>query len=206
MARRKRTKRIQEAQWIEQEDVPRQPFEDPRVVVLDARCRHNAKCRHEDVADDMWGDMVGRAIVIGAEGLTDRRQDERREVAARLWSLFKRLDAVEEAYFQRIIGKARFPNVSKMEYIPEPFETRPDDRPREYRTEEAKDAAAKHDWIRWRGYLVEMTEAEHCSIASALRHRLLLSHAGKLTGAGDRFFAAMLKLAELERLDTRKRA
>lgn len=170
---------------------PREPAEDPRAVVLDARCRHNGKLRHDDVAGEMWGDLAGRAIVIGAEGLTDRKPDERRALASDLWDTFKRLDAVDETYFRRIIGRPRFPNVARMEYLPEAFETRADQHPRRYMSEDDKDQSAVSHWMRWQGYLGQMPRDAHCAIVSALRQRVMLSHAGRLTGAGEAFFSAL---------------
>lgn len=175
-------------------NVTREPAEDPRVVVLDARCRHNAKPKADDVAGEMWGDLAGRAIIIGAEGLTDRKPDERRALAADLWDTYKRLDAVDEIYFRRIIGRTRFPNVARMEYLPEAFETRPDEHPRPYMDEDEKDRAAVIHWMCWQGYLGQMSKDAHCAIVSALRQRVMLSHAGRLTGAGEAFFRALRTL------------
>lgn len=181
------------------------PKEDPRIVVLAARRRHNNKPQNADMSHEMWGDLAGRAIIIGADGLTDRSAAERRDLAATLWDVFKRLDGCDETYFRRIIGRQRFPNVARMEYLPEAFETRPDDHHGEYRTEDEKDRAAVRNWMRWQGYLGSMSATEHCAIVSALRQRVMLSHAGRLTGAGERFVSAMRRLVEIERLDARRR-
>lgn len=198
-------KRAQQDQWRREDVVPRAPVEDPRVVVLDARRRHNGKRQGEDVSHEMWGDLAGRAIIIGAEALTDRSAAERMDLAGCLWSVFKRLDGCDETYFRRIIGRQRFPNVARMEYLPEAFETRADDHHGEYRTEDEKDRAAVRNWMRWQGLLGCMSATEHCAIVSALRQRVMLSHAGRLTGAGERFFTAMRRLVDIERLDHKRR-
>lgn len=162
---------------------PREPAEDPRVTVMAARCRHNAQADPDKVTDAMWGDLAGRAIAIG--GGTD---------AAALWGTFKRLDAADERYFRRIIGRARFPHITRMEQLPEPFGTRADDAPSRYLTEDDKDRAAVSEWMRWQGYLGYLSATEHHAIVSAMRQRVMLSHAGRLTGAGAAFVNGMRAL------------
>lgn len=166
----------------------REPVEDPRAVVLDARRRHNAQPDRDKVAADMWGDLAGRAIAIhgGAE-------------APDLWGTFKALDAAAEAYFRRIIGRHRFPCAARLEYLPEAFETRPDEHPRRCLTEDEKDRAALNTWMRWQGYLGHLSSAEHSAIVSAMRQRVMLSHAGRLTGAGAAFVSALTRLDAVAR-------
>lgn len=159
--------------------------DDPRTVVISARQRHNCKPCGYDVDIDMWGDMAGRAIIIGADDMDEARA---------LWDMFKAVDAADERYFRRIIGRSRFPSVSKMEYLPEPFETGDDANKGKYQTEEEKDRSAKLRWMEWQERLLSLSETDHCAIVSAMRHRVLLSHAGKLTGNGVAFVKGMRAL------------
>lgn len=160
-----------------------QPKEDPRVVVLQARCKAGAKDTDE-AQRPMWGEPAGQAIKMGA---TD--QDE----ADRLWGTFKRIDRADDTYARRFSGVRRFPNVSKMEFLPETVETRPDDRP-DSRTQDEKDRDAVNDWMRWQGLLGTLNRDQHTVIVDAMRQRARLVHAGKVTRAGASFVSAMRAL------------
>lgn len=206
LARKKRTKRAQEAQWSCETAAPCQPAEDPRVVVLDARCRHTGRVQTDDVAGEMWGDLAGRAIAIGASMAADLTAADRRALASDLWDLFKRVDAADETYFRRIIGRARFPNVARLEYIGEVFEAREDEQNSSgWKSEDDKDRDAVRTWMTWQGLLGELPRDAHCAIVSALRQRVMLSHAGRLTGAGEAFVSAMRALMKVERRGERHR-
>lgn len=170
------------------EPVRREPPEDARVTVLEARCRHNAQSDAKKVAGEMWGDLAGRAIALAGG-----------ERAADLWDTFKALDAADETYFRRIIGRTRFAAVAKMEYLPDAFETRADEHPRRYLTEDEKDRAAVRNWMRWQGFLGTLSAIEHSAIVSAMRQRVMLSHAGELTGAGQAFINALVRLDSVSR-------
>lgn len=200
-----------------------EPQEDPRAVVLDARARLNGfgapsvaqiareyaapkakmigpvlppegkiKAKHREVtdiarrrADDpMFCEQAGIAIRIGAED-----NDE----ASKLWSLFKAADAADEAYARRFVGIRRFPNVGKLEYLPETFETRADDKP-DHRTQDEKDRDAVNAWMRWQGHFGCLDRDHHTVIVDAMRHRARLTHAGQLTRTGAAFIAAMRAL------------
>lgn len=200
-----------------------EPPEDPRCVVLDARARINGfappavaqiareyaapklkmigpvlpsegrvKAKHQEAtdiarrrADDpMFGEPAGIAIRIGTED-----KDE----ASKLWSLFKAADAADEAYARRFVGIRRFPNVGKLEYLPETFETRADDKP-DHRTQDEKDRDAVNAWMRWQGHFGCLERDQHTVIVDAMRHRARLTHAGQLTRTGSAFIAAMRAL------------
>ena len=200
-----------------------EPQEDPRAVVLDARARINGfsaptvaqiaqeyaapkakmigpvmppegkvKAKHREVtdiarrrADDpMYCEPAGVAIRIGAED---------RDEAIKLWALFKAADAADEAYARRFVGIRRFPNVGKLEYLPETFETRADDRP-DHRSQDEKDRDAVNAWMRWQGHFGCISKDHHSVIVDAMRHRARLTHAGQLTRTGSAFIAAMRAL------------
>src|SRR5690606_7024145 len=98
----------------------------------------------------------------------------------------------------RRIGVSLFPNVAKMEYMPEEWGTRPDDRP-DTRTREEKEADARNTWSRWQGYLAKLSPSERTIIDFAMRHRFILFQMGKLTRHGQRFVNAMRSLDEVVR-------
>ena len=163
-------------------EVSRERESDPRVVVLAARIRAGAK-GEEDAARPIWGEPAGQAIALSCEG------DE----ARRLWDTFKRVDAADDTYARRYCGIRRFPNVGKLEYLPETMETRPDDRP-DSRTTDEKDRDAVNEWMRWQGLFGRIGRDNHTAIVDAMRQRARLVHAGRATRAGAAFVAAMRAL------------
>lgn len=206
-------------QFEGQAAVQSEPQEDPRRVVLTGRARQMGKhphrweayekvCRkavekdedYEERVTAMWGKMIDRAIqpydsAAYAEpagqaimiGVVDK--DE----ASQLWQTFRNCDAADDAYARRFVGTRRFPNVGKLEYLPERFETRDDDRP-DSRTQDEKDRDAVNRWMHWQGLLGRIGRDHHTAIVDAMRHRARLVHAGKLTRTGTAFIAAMRAL------------
>lgn len=161
---------------------PAEPAEDPRVVVMAARARIMGEEPANDHLMGMLVEPAGRAIRIGA-----RDSDE----ARKLWGVFSLLDAADETYFRRIMGKARFAKPSELEMMPEPFETRADDRP-DYRSADEKDRDAVNRWMRWQGLLGRLAGHERYAITSMMRGTAAKPHDGnRLTTAGQAFVAAM---------------
>lgn len=168
---------------------PVEVYEDPRTVVIEARARIKCVTPSAEMLDEMNGEEPGQAISIGATC-----KDE----ARKLWDIFKRYDGADALYFRRIIGRSRFPNVAKLEMLPERMETRADDRPDD-RSEEQKDRDAVNGWMRWQGLLGCMAAHERYAISSAARGTGSALHkGGKLTTAGQAFVAAMRILREVE--------
>lgn len=159
----------------------REPQEDPRAVAIAARIRAGAPDANE-AQRPMWGEAAGQAIAQQAPA-----------EAAELWDTFKRIDAADDAYARRFTGIRRFPNVTKLEMMPERFETRDDDRP-DSRTPDEKDRDAVAAWTRWQGLLSRLRQDQHAIITDAMRHRARLMHGGKPTKAGKAFVAAMQAL------------
>lgn len=162
---------------------PREPQEDPCAVVVAARMRAGAP-NPDEARRPMWGESAGQAIAQQAPA-----------EAAELWDTFKRIDAADDAYARRFTGIRRFPNVAKLEMLPDRFETRDDDRP-DCRTPEEKDRDAVANWARWQGLLSRLGQDQHAVIVDAMRHRARLMHGGKATVAGKAFVAAMQALDE----------
>lgn len=155
---------------------------DPRVVVLSARIRAGAT-NADDASRPIWGEPAGQAIAMTCD--TDE--------ARRLWDTFKRVDAADDAYARRYCGIRRFPNVGKLEYLPETLETRPDDRP-DSRTQDEKDRDAVNEWMRWQGLFGRIGRDNHTAVVDAMRQRARLVHAGRVTKSGAAFIAAMRAL------------
>ncbi len=174
-----------EAIYVQVAEAP----EDPRAVVIGARARIMSKKPGAEMLLDLFGDPAGQAISIGA-----RNEDE----ARKLWDVFKRYDQADDVYFRRIIGRSRFPNVAKLEMLPEPVETRDDDRPDD-RTPDQRDRDASNGWMRWQGFLGHLAAHERAAITDASRRRGGdLQRSGVLTTAGAAFVAAMRTLKEIE--------
>lgn len=185
----KKGKRAHEAVRAVIYDAPAAPQEDPRLVVVKSRARIMGQKAGDDMLIDMYGEPAGQAIAVGA-----RNGDE----ARKLWALFKRFDAADDTYFRRIIGRSRFPNVARLEMMPERMETRDDDRPDD-RSEDQKDRDASNNWTRWQGLIGHLATHERSAVISASRHLSGdLQKSGTLTTSGQTFIAAMRVLAEIE--------
>lgn len=164
------------------------PVEDPRNVVQFARMRLHGLSK-EAAMSIMASEQAGLAIHLGA-----RDEDER----GKLWAIFTRYDGADETYFRRIIGRPRFANVTKMEYLPETFETRPDDRP-DARSDDEKDRDAVNGWMRWQGKLGCLDRSESWIITKAARQTCpALVTGGRLTTTGAAFVAAMRMLRDVD--------
>lgn len=158
----------------------------PLETVTEARARHTG-VTGQAALHPMLGEDAGVALYHGAG-----------EQAPRLWDLFKRFDSVDEAYSRRIIGQPRFPNVAKLEMLPETFEARAEDTP-DTRTDDEKSRDAVNAWMKWQGLLGCLTKAEASSIKRASRRRDTLHNCGLLTPRGYAFVNAMQSLDEVER-------
>ena len=189
-ARRKRKKgyrKMFEAQ-AQGDMTPREPRDNPTATVMQARARRLGKKPSRDLLDDMLGDPCGEAIHLGVKPAVE---------ACRVWDVFKRMDAADDAFCRRIIGKRRFPAVSKMEFMPERLETGPNE-PLDVRTEDEKIAAAWDAHRNWSGLFDKLYPWQRHAIESAARGREVLQRHGALTTAGRSFVAAMVRLTEIE--------
>ena len=188
----KQSARDMQSQWRSEVATHNRPMptrEEVREVVREARARH-LSMQPSDIMDaPMLGEQAGRAICIGA---TDEAEAER------LWETFKIMDAAAETYARRILGRSRFPAVAKMEYLPERFETRADDRIG-IRTPEEKDARAKKEWLRWCDLSSNLQPPLHAALHMSLRQKIQLHQGRGLTGAGRLFLAAIRRIDSLYR-------
>lgn len=165
---------------------PAEPQRDPREVVAEARRRTLGL---DDVLRPMLCEPAGQAVALGASDA-----DEARE----LYAVFCRFDRADETYMRRIIGRARFQAVSKLEILPEQFETRADD-VIDPRSADEKDRDAVNTWMRWQGLLGRLSAREHTLIVGVSRHTAGPVHRdGALTPLGADFIAAMRALRSAE--------
>lgn len=161
------------------------PQEDARLTALNARCRHNGMKETDDnrrtVSDPSYENHATQVIVASVSDEIARHH---------LLSHWNRMDANHEAYYRHVLGKPRFPNVAKMEYLPEPVEARPDDRP-DTRTPEEKVRDAKRANKELDAALAKLTGYEQCLILNGLHRRTEFVKGGKPTTAGLAFVAAL---------------
>ena len=162
-------------------NAPLQTIEEVREVVRAARARHMQMQSSAAMDEPMMGEEAGRAITIGAANEHEANQ---------LWETFKLIDASDEAFSRRVLGKPRFPAVAKMEMLPERMETRPDDRI-DVRTADQKAADAKRSWAGWCELLGSLHMPLHAAMHMALRQRVKLHQGRQLTRTGSLFVDAM---------------
>lgn len=190
--RRKRTARAMYDEYRSEviHNVAMPSQEEVREVVRAARARHLAMQASDMMDEPMLGDEAGRAIFIGS---VDEHE------ASRLWDTFKAIDASDDAFSRRVLGRSRFPNVARMELMPECLETRPDDRI-DIRTEDEKAADAKRAWLGWCAMFDALHPPLHAALHMGLRQRVKLHQGQALTLAGRLFVQA------LRQVDTTYRA
>lgn len=166
---------------------PRQEADKPLETVMQARARQmNRKATDAMLGSHLCED-TGRAIDIGSKNETECKA---------LWGVFISFDKAEHNYFRQIIGRPRFPSVSKMEFMPERLETRADDRP-DLRSEDEKIRDASNGWARWQGYLGHLAAHERSAIIRAAWQMDDLHKGDTLTAAGNAFVLAMRSLREV---------
>lgn len=186
-AQKRKGIRTQYPEW-QREAVRQEPRECATATVISARVRQTGMAA-DTVRAEMFGDICGKAIGMGAKSAEEARD---------LWQTFKALTGDAETYYRRRIGRPLFPNVSRIEFLPDRMETRADDRP-DLRSADEKEADARNRWTMWRGRLDRMTKAEATAIDIAMRHIVILFHMGRLTRHGLRFVEAMRTLDRIAR-------
>ena len=158
------------------------PVEDPRITALDARCRHNG----------MTMTAENRRIVSAPayEGQAQLAIHLSGRDAEKLLSLWQRIDRDHAAYMSLIVGRKRFPNVAKMEYLPEALEARPDDTP-DPRSLDERIADAKLSRKRWVMVFKQLGGHERVLIDDGLWGVREYVRGGKITTSGQAFVAAV---------------
>ena len=180
---------------FEKEALPIQVAEkdDPQQTVREARARQLGKSEKE-VMDPMFAFPVGRAIDAGARD---------KEEARSLYDLYWRFYAARRT-FCRSIGVQLEPAVSKLEFMPERFETNADLPPPDPRTEEERHEAAKKRWQDHDHLLGFLAPRERYAIDAAIYGRSTL-YDGGITVHGQTFVASMRVLQDVvETVENRK--
>lgn len=181
-AKKKRTFQDQIDKWRRQEPRRSRREEDPRLVAFEARKR--VWGIGDDALDPMTAEEAGVAIKLGAESKAEARH---------LWQVYTSYDGVDDRYCKFVIGKQRFEAVSKLEFLPERLETRPDDRP-DLRTEEEKIRDARNNWHIWQGFMGELERWERTAINRSVRREDELVKDGELTVHGKALVRALRAL------------
>lgn len=167
--------------------------DDPQKTVREARARQTGRPEKE-VVKPIYCEQAGRAIMDGAKD---------RDEAGRMWSRFSDFDRADAIYATRVLGKHRFPNVAKMEFLPNRVEADPDEKP-DLRSEDEKHRDAVNAWMTWQGYLGRLHAFQRSSIVRAARQMDTL-HDGGITVHGQSFVAAMRALCDVVDAATNRR-
>lgn len=159
--------------------------DDPLEVVREARSRITG------ITSDNLAPILGEAagVAIHLEAPDD---------SARLWDVYKRFCAALSSHSQLVMGRAMFPSVAKLEFLPETFETRDDD-VIDTRTQDERIRDAKNRMADWRDMLDRMYPWQRMAVERAARQQEVLHINGAVTAAGRSFVAALRRLSDIER-------
>lgn len=162
--------------------------EDPLKAPMQARANQLGQKPTKDVLAPNLETQAGMVLHIGVKD-----KDERRD----LFDTFMEYDKAVNLYSARNLGRQRFPAVSKMEFMPERFETRLDDSPADGRTDEEKADSARKAMRLWDDRLNQLHPYRARIIRSVSYQQETLVKCGEITGAGRSFIAALRALHEL---------
>lgn len=181
-------KRAMQQNWQEAEQVNMVTIEidNPTDTVREARKRHMPRANRSTLLDPIMCEQAGQAITLAADG------DE----AAKLWEVFTAYDRAHGTYSRLVLGRSRFPSISKMEFMPERLETRADDRP-DLRTEDERVRDARNAMAAWDAHMAKLRPWERHIIAGVVRQAETLHDLGVLTVAGRSFVAAVRRLRDV---------
>lgn len=161
------------------------------MPALEARARQ-MDCTHDEVRAQCMECEAGRAIWLAYRGHKDQA-----DRVSKQWGTWARLDAAEAAYARRYVGISRFPNVAKMELLPEGLEV-PADLHADLREPWEKDRDAVNRWMKWQGYLGHLSAGQQTLIQQALRHTgARLVDDARLTDSGKSFVLAVAALTDV---------
>ena len=162
---------------------------DPRRTALSARARMMGMTDTEIDRDEMrtaaLGEAAGRALYLGCP-----------PDAARRWGVYAGLTAAEARYSRTVLGKNLHAKCAKIEMMPERFEARQDDMP-DLRSEDERHRDAVNSWMRWQGYVGQLSSFQQTAIWAIVRGRIEPVHDAKLTQPGKLFVDAMGALADV---------
>lgn len=185
---RKCSARAMQREWKSQSEAGMATIEidNPTETVREARKRHMPRANRSTLLDPIMCEQAGQAIAIAADA------DE----AAKLWEVFTAYDRAHGAYSRLVLGRSRFPSISKMEFMPERLETRADDRP-DLRTEDERVRDARNAMAAWDAHMAKLRPWQRHIIAGVVRQAETLHDLGVLTSAGRSFVAAVRRLRDV---------
>ena len=164
--------------------------QDPEAerTVLEARARHCGKSPADkaDMRLPALGEAAGRAIYAVHDG----------DLAKRMWDVYSGLTRAEATYIKTNMGLGVHAKTAKVEYLTEIFEARSDDNP-DMRDEEERARDASNKWMRWRGFIGHLGKHDQKSIFDVAYGRIEPMDAGSITTQGQRFVAAIKRLADV---------
>lgn len=182
----------------------RQQREDPQRTALEARCRHfGADTTAQDrlrVSAPHMGCQIGKVMErkIGSD-----TREGKEEIAA-LWQTICRLGAAYATYRRRYIGQAEEPACQAI-MVSQEFDAfmqaEETTSGHDDRTSEERDRAAVNNWMRWQGYLGELSSQQSVALHSARRDDPGLWVDTEPTERG---LAALSALRELRRMVDRR--
>lgn len=161
---------------------------EPPRVTLEARARQMGKPASQwvDMRSQALGEDAGRAIYYVAAP----------DDAPQLWGVYKGLTEAEVRYCRLKLGKSVSAKTAKIEMEPEKIETRAEESPPDDRTWEEKLRSATNRWMDWQRWMGMLSSADQTAIWDIARGRREAMTGGEITGAGVRFVAAIVNLAE----------
>ena len=159
---------------------------EPDRVALEARARHmgmdGSKAeRRRAMRTVMLGEAAGRAIYL-VYGDSPR--------AAALWRVYADMTAAEDRYARMVLGRSLHAKTSKVEFAPDRFEARADDRP-DLRSEDEKIRAVVSSWMRWRGHIGCLESGQQSALFAVVRGRVEPVNCGIITTSGKAFLSAL---------------
>ena len=144
-----------------------------------------------------WRDMRQPALSEAAGKAVFLMEPSHRE-AARLWDVYAGLTAAHFRYCRVVLGKSPFAKTSKIEFMPERFETNPDDAGPDLRTPEETERAASYGWAVWRERVDTLRPTDYEAIMTPARNPLLpLVTEGAANERGVRLVEALRTLADI---------
>lgn len=163
---------------------------DPQRTVLSARARmmgqEDTVQNRQNMRSQALGEAAGRAIYLACD----------EEEAAKLWSIYAAFTAIEARYAKVVLCKSLHAKGTRIEMMPERFETRADDKP-DLRSEDERHRDAVNDWMRWRGYIGQLRSDQQFALFEVVRGRVEPVVETELTRAGGRFVFSLKVLSVL---------
>lgn len=158
------------------------------TTVLEAR----ARMMHTTTAaanTPILSDPAGQAIWL------ETGRDKPTPEQAQLWRI---LCDVSRVYgtFCASIGKSPHAKCGKVEYLPDRFEARADDRP-DLRTREEKDIAASRAWHQWKRAMETMPRLQAGDLWDGIMLQREMVKDGRATLAGQAFVRALRALRQI---------